>query len=384
MSKRQVYKYDPGMVFDFSFLEQYDEGGGKGSVIDAGYIPRGERKAAGATRFPRLARPGTIPVANLEPPKKGERCTIAWQAAAQIREMIRSGHPNTPDDLTRQLYEQIGKPDQLPTYYQQTGSCVGNGADLAVLYTMAIEVAALKESESFAQTFMPYIYGRSRSHAGMGGRRGEGSYGTAAGKAAQEDGVVLTANPKASRPVYQGGLTWTASVEMAWSRGDAIDRSLIEEGRKNPVQVAEVVTEVDPWREHIRSGRVGTIASNFGGRMRCPVKGSGEWAVLLNDWVTTWMHQMMCSAWMWHPELGELFYIQNSWSETVHGTCPTGAPLGGFWLTRANMAKILRQGDSVIYANMIGFPGEDQGGDDEDKFSFDWLLKFGANLKKSA
>ena len=94
-----------------------------------------------------------------------------------------------------------------------------------------------------------------------------------------------------------------------------------------------------------------TCASNWGGQMS-PGVTSG---VLLNRRVTTWNHQMSVSAYWDHPNLGEIFWIQNSWGWLCHGICPSGAPGGGFWVRKADMQYICDQQEVFAYSAFDGF-----------------------------
>ena len=98
-----------------------------------------------------------------------------------------------------------------------------------------------------------------------------------------------------------------------------------------------------------------TIASDWGGRMRCPVVEG----VLLNERRTTWMHQMVVVGWQDHPKLGELFYVLNSWGDSAHGDDPAGGPPGGFWVKAREIDYITAQGDSWAFSQFNGFPAQE-------------------------
>lgn len=74
-------------------------------------------------------------------------------------------------------------------FYQQTGSCVGNGLGKAVWYLLAVEAVRLGKLAPVKLPFWLLPYGRSRSHAGMRGR-GEGSFGAAAAWAIVNEGIL--------------------------------------------------------------------------------------------------------------------------------------------------------------------------------------------------
>jgi hypothetical protein len=368
-----VIPYDPDMILDWKALDRLAAGG---DVLDAGHITRDQQTPEQRAVGDRMAAAAPmLSLAPLAPPRQGERCDLVDRATRIIRDQLRS---RPESDLSRKICEQARSKIHLPTHYQQTGSCVGCGADRAITDLSAVEIAVQGQPEEFHLTFMPYIYGRSRSHAGMGGRQGEGSFGAAAGKAAIEDGVLWADAAGLPQPSHAKGLTWGRQAEMAWSQGNAIPQSRLAEGRKHPVKDCVVVTDVDVYRDHLRSGRVGAVASMWGTQMRMPVRGTGEDAVLYATRTTQWAHQMMCNDWWWHPTLGEIFRIVNSWSEEAHPLPPTDRdPPGSFWVPKADMAWMLRSRDCVIYAGLVGRPGP--GG-------IDWsaLDRLGASLKKGA
>ena len=91
--------------------------------------------------------------------------------------------------------------------------------------------------------------------------------------------------------------------------------------------------------------------------MECQLRGTPE--VLLNEHVGTWHHQMSVQAWWDHPSLGELFWIHNQWTLTVHGICPSGAPGGGFWILKKDMEWICRNGEVYIFSLLDGYDAQE-------------------------
>ncbi|MGL4464804.1 MAG: hypothetical protein ACRDD1_13325 [Planctomycetia bacterium] len=251
-----------------------------------------------------------------------------------------------------------GKP--FPAFAQKTGSCVGQGLARAVWTLMAVEVALKRDPERVVLPFLPYGYGRSRFHAGLRGR-GDGSTGAGAAKAARVDGVLPFDAAGLPQPLGGpgdvNGLTWGAAVEREWSDGAGPAAARLDAGRLHVVRATAPVRSADDVRQAVANGYPVTIASSWGGRMRCRVVGSPP--VLLNERVTTWMHQMCITGWMRHPELGDLFYVENSWGPEAHGVCPTGAPPGGFWVKRADVDFITAQDDSFAFSDLAGFPARD-------------------------
>lgn len=242
----------------------------------------------------------------------------------------------------------------LPTLYQKTGSCVGNGGWCAYMHLSAFEIVRLGQNETLKVLFMPYTYGRGRLAAGIRGR-GDGSTGSGQAKAVREDGVIPNELTGLPQPTDDGGLTWGSKVEMDWSDGARIKDEWIQQGRKHLVKATAQVRSPDDVKAAICNGYPVTIASNWGGQMSPSVQDG----VLLNRRVTSWNHQMCIIGWWKHPTHGEIFYIQNSWGRDVHGTCPSGAPPGGFWVKAKDVEYIVDQDDSFAHSQFDGFPAQD-------------------------
>ena len=241
--------------------------------------------------------------------------------------------------------------NHLPTLYQKTGSCVGNGEWCVAMHLSAFEIVRLGQQEELKTIFMPYHYGRGRYHSGFRGR-GEGSIGSGQAKAVREDGVIANDFAGLPQPEDQGGLTWGASVEMEWSAGDRIAAQYLAEGRKHPIKSTAQVNNAADVKAAICNGYPVTIASNWGGQMNPPVKDG----VRLNSRVTRWNHQMAIIGYWKHPSHGDIFYIQNSWGRNAHPACPSGAPPGGFWVKASEVDYITSQDDSFAHSDIQGFP----------------------------
>lgn len=241
------------------------------------------------------------------------------------------------------------------TFYQQTGSCVGNGVGQVLWRLIAVEVVRLRDPEKFILPFWLLNYGKGRQRAGMRGR-GEGSFGSASAEAARLDGFIPFDLQGLPQPTDgPQGLTWGRDAELEWSDGAAIKSTWLEKARKHLVRTVAQVKSADDVREAIRNYYPVTIASDWGGMMQCRV----EEGHLMNRRTTTWMHQMSVHAWKDHPRLGEIFYVLNSWGPTVHGTDPAGGQPGGFWVKRSDMDYIARQGDSFAFSQFDGFPAQE-------------------------
>jgi hypothetical protein len=338
-----VYTYTPELVRSSRLMS--GPGGpepiGPDDTLQSGWVPHEDRTAAQNAYHDRVvAESPRFAFAPLAEPQPGDK-TCLWDIAKKV----------------------LGKP--FPAYYQITGSCVGNGGGKAIRYCALTDIYVRGDAERFSAEFYPFTYGRSRLRGGMR-NRGEGSFGSSFAEAAREDGVPwwdMEGLPRPSNP--EKDWSYGRSVELEWSDGDArpcVD--WLEKAKAHRFETAPVKS-ADEVREAIRSYQPVTIASNWGGSMRCPVQ--GEPGVLLNARRTTWMHQMMISGWWWHPTLGEIFYVENSWSEDAHGTCPSGAPKGGFWVRKGEVDYITRQDDSFRFNSLTGR--------DPGHVDWDWLKK---------
>lgn len=243
-------------------------------------------------------------------------------------------------------------------FRQITGSCVGNGGGQATWYLSAVEVFRLKQAEECKLPFYLLPYGRSRYYLGYR-RAGEGSTGGTFAKAAVNDGFLFFDTPGLPKPqIDSNGITWGKQTELLWSDGSRIDANWLSQSRNHLIRTVSPVRSAADVRAAIKNYYPVTIASNWGGRMQCRVVGTGENRVLLNDHADTWNHQMCIIGWWDHPELGEIFFVLNSWGPRAHGIDPSGGPPGGFWIKAADVDYICRQNDSYAFSQFDGFPAQ--------------------------
>lgn len=241
----------------------------------------------------------------------------------------------------------------LMPYYQETGSCVGQGAGRAIDILQAVEIIHHGEPEEFSPCFVGYHYGRGRLHSGMRGR-GDGSTGSGQAKAVRDDGVVFARADGIPKPFERNaGLTWGAKVENEWSDGARIGNQWLEYGRRHLVKTTAQCRNATDVKAAICNGYPVTIASDWGGMMQPPVKDG----VLLNRRADRWMHQMCVLAFWKHGTHGDIYWIQNSWGD-AHGSCPSGAPVGGFWVKAEEINVIAAQGETFAYSQFDGYPAQ--------------------------
>lgn len=242
------------------------------------------------------------------------------------------------------------------TFFQQTGSCVGNGGGQAIWYLSAMDNARLGKNIIPKTPFYLLPYGRSRFYGGMRGE-GVGSFGSTFAKAVMQDGILPFDAANLPPMTDQGGLTWGKEVEYTWSDGARISEAWLNQSRSFLVKsAAKCNSTKDVW-DALANGYPCTIASSWGGQMRPSVQG-GSVPVLLNRRVTTWQHQM-CIIGIWnHPTLGRIFLVLNSWGVNAHGTPPDDAPPGSFWVLESEIDYIVRQDETFAFSQFVGFPSQ--------------------------
>lgn len=256
----------------------------------------------------------------------------------------------------------INNNKDFKTLRQITGSCVSQGFGNVLWYLQAIEILKNGDQEECKQPFFLLPYGRSRLIGGLRGR-GEGSFGSAIAEAAKRDGCFAFDETGIPKPTiinsgsYDDGLTYGEKLEMDWSDGAKIDEKWLKISRNHLIKTTSVCRNADDVREAIINGYPVTIASNWGGSMKPNPQGSKE-PILLNSRTDTWQHQMCILGWWEHPEFGEVFYIMNSWGTYTHGKCPSGAPMGGFWVRKKDVDYIAKQNEAIAYSQYNGFPAQ--------------------------
>lgn len=296
----------------------------------------------------------------LDPARRtAEQATAAAACDARMPAFAITGHKS--DDPKKVLLTDVTRAcnggTHFLTFRQETGSCVGNGLGQALRVTAACDAMMRGEPEDGAK--LPYwllAYGWSRKIAGMRGK-GEGSFGGAAAEAAREKGFPAFDFVGLPRPNTDDGLCYGKRVEYDWSFGPEQPRGGWDGAAvKHLVRTTAKCGSADDVREAIRNGYACTCASSWGGQMRPQVTDG----VLLNRRTTTWAHQMSINGWWDHPSLGEIFYILNSWGPGTHGTCPSGAQPGGFWVKKADIDWICRD-EVYALSQWDGFPAQDVG-----------------------
>jgi hypothetical protein len=237
---------------------------------------------------------------------------------------------------------------------QYTGSCVGAAGGNMLFSLAAADIVKRRDPGRQVVPFWLLPYGISRMLAGFT-RRGEGSSGTTFAKAVGEYGHLDAEAAGLPRFNTEDGYGWGSAVELDWSVGRNIESSYLTAAKNNLVRSRALCRSTDDVRDALQNYYAITCASDWGGAARPPVKGT-QFPVLLNKRTTTWQHQMSVQAWWDHPELGEIFYLLNQWGLDFHGRCPSGAPPGGFWIAKPDMAYIVRQQETYAFSELDDFP----------------------------
>lgn len=255
-----------------------------------------------------------------------------------------------------------GKP--VPYNWQVTGSCVNGGFQNAGITRAGFEIIHLPAPEVFEIPFTLHVYGYSRFLFGDNSE-GEGSTGDNMAKAGQLIGVTGMYDPNVPKPTfYKHAFVYPSNVEYKFSAWKNCPESVKAASKPHPFQFS-IVKTLEEAEKELRRGRPLTWAGNWGGRMECGYKGSGENRVLWNgERVDTWNHQeSVLGVWI-NPELGRLWYVQNQWfmlrggdAVSVHGEPANGEPPGGYWIGDAAMSYQLnyRYGEVRALKDFSGF-----------------------------
>lgn len=301
-----------------------------GDYVDAGWVGPSQREPA-QQRIAELIQ-STIPDFELLGPQAAVDKMVLWEFS-----------------------KKVNGGNHFETFFQQTGSCVGNGGGQATWYLSAMEAVRLGKNIDSKLPFYLLPYGRSRFLAGFRGQ-GSGSYGAAFAQAISTEGILPFDVPDLPQPQRGNGITWGKSVEFTWSDGSRIAQKYLDKSRQFLVKsAAKLRSARDVW-DAVTNGYPCTIASDWGGQMRPSAQGSPS--VLLNRRVTTWQHQMcIIGAWN-HPTLGKIFCVLNSWGPGAHGSPVDDSPPGSFWIGEEDVAYIVRQDDSFAFSQFDGFPSQ--------------------------
>lgn len=275
-----------------------------------------------------------------------------------------------------------------PWNWQLTGSCVNGGYNNMLKVLMGIEIVNLPQPEVYLEPFTLHTYGLSR-YLGFGAtREGEGSFGLAMAQAGNEGGVIPIDDPEVDKPSICGpAVVYDAPIELKWSSVNNCPPGVKARSKKYSVKYIRCRTE-DQVIEHLRRKHPLTWAGDWGGQSSAITKGS-SFPILFMPRRETWNHQQSClGAWLPHPELGNLYYIQNQWwhpgttryelrgrsiwrittpgeARPMHGEHPTISwtrppfPRGGYWVDSQAMRYQCETGEVCAMVLFDGITGRD-------------------------
>ncbi len=235
----------------------------------------------------------------------------------------------------------------LPTFRQEVGDCVSQGAANGVNYLSAMEIARLGDQERYRPAFQPFIYGVSRVQVG-GGRLGnsDGSVGAWAAEGVRRFGVL--AADEENVPSYSG------AIARQWGRRPGPPASFLDKARSHVVNSTSPVVRYEQVRDAIVNGYPVTVASMQGFQMRARVDRGKHWGVPSGSWA----HQM-CFIGVDDDSRRPGCYCLNSWGPEAHGPPADDAPPGGFWVDAEIVTRMTRQNDSFAFSQFEGFPEQD-------------------------
>ena len=249
--------------------------------------------------------------------------------------------------------QSINGGEHFPTFRQETGDCVAQGAANAINYLQAVQIASHGQSARFRCAFAPWIYGVSRTAEDIGAgrlRRSAGSVGSWAANAVERYGVLAADVPGV--PEYSGRI----SDQWGYQGPPA---EYFDEAEDFVVETVAQVNSYEDVRDALANGYPVTVASNQGFRMQAKVHRGKAFGMPSGQWA----HQMCLIAVDDQADCPDgskgACYCLNSWGSAAHGPPAGDEPPGGFWISRRVVERMVRQGDSWAYSNFSGFPLRD-------------------------
>jgi hypothetical protein len=251
-----------------------------------------------------------------------------------------------------------GKPVKLFKNIQQnSGSCVGTSATKTCLDQSLYEAFFLNDKDRIVFPNTLYHYANGRTASGIR-QPGDGSMGPGQVKAMMDDGFVLY--DAVGLPVMQVGeeIELTKADELRYSIRSRIPQELFAQGQAHKLGSAVIVDSLEAGKKVIASGRPLYFCSDWGyteGDLTAPTV-SGLRFVRRRG--ATWHHCWRVDGyWMSHPELGNIWHLDNNWGG-AHGFDPTTGTSFGFWVTEDTVDYILRGRQAYAFLDLEGF--EDQ------------------------
>jgi hypothetical protein len=275
-----------------------------------------------------------------------------------------TGAAGKPPVGTKLLLTDLWKHPKVVAYFgrvfrgmfQFTGSCVGVGGGNVIFSLNMVEVIKSNEPEKIIFPWFWYNYGMSRRRAGMRGR-GEGSFGSTFADSWANDGTPSRESLELALPSsYDKGWRWDANFEYSWSNGDAMPAAVVNEA-SNHKGTSTPVSSSDQVRDFILNGYGSTRASM---RFVNPRTASVRGDALVGSYNGRGGHQTCWLGYWNHPNLGELFWEQNTWGTDIYGTDPAGGADGGCWVTAATVQNLCQDpnGEVFAFSQYNGYPAQ--------------------------
>ncbi|VTR97826.1 C1 family peptidase [Tuwongella immobilis] len=317
---------------------------------------------------PQSPTPNVPPEPPLPPPAFG------WVADPEAVAKVVAGLPQRSFRETPAYQQPVAGPEDvflwdacrtvtgelLPARDQgSVGSCVAFGTVAAIEHLQCVQIARLRgdglPSPRYRDLSTEVVYAGSRVEIGGGQLTGDGSIGAWAARWVQEFGVV-------PRDRF-GDLDLTAYREdrcRLWGR-QGVPEPLKAQARLHPVQTVIPVKSWAECRQAIRNGYPIAICSMQGFSAQRDAQGFAKPQ-------GTWPHCMALVGVRADRPGG---FILNSWGERYHrGPLGAGNPSpAGFWADAEIIDKMLRQGDSWAFSDVVGFPAR----------QLDWITRRSPN-----
>lgn len=234
------------------------------------------------------------------------------------------------------------RPGGFPVLAQEIGDCVGNGYAAGCMLLKAKQTE-IRPEQWVADVAVEPIYGGSRVEIGGGRIGGDGSVGAWAAKYVQDYGILL-------RQKY-GNVdltTYSGRASKEWGRRGVPDE-LEPIAREHPVKTATLVTTYDDARDAIYNGYPVVVCSMQGFTMQRDQDGFARPS-------GSWPHCMyFCAADDEFKRPGLL--CMNSWGpDWISGPKRLDQPDGSFWVDAEVVNRMLRERDSFLLSELVGFP----------------------------
>jgi hypothetical protein len=235
--------------------------------------------------------------------------------------------------------------------HQLTGDCTAWGATHALMGTQGgqasrgdpIEVKRPSPLGLYAarvDVWAPQIGGVRRLPAA-------GCTGAAVARMAQQFGVLFDDTP--------GLPSYSRAEADRWGR-QGMPEQFRDIAARHKVRTVARITTVDEARDAICNYYGCTIASPWGNPRHQYKRQDGRWVAQRTG---TWMHQMCIDGYDGRFAT-KYFHVTNSWPKSQHPAPIDDSPAGGFWITAAELAWILRHNDSWAFSDFQGFPARNR------------------------